>query len=150
VHLERYEQRPVGVVLVADRGTEEGEQRVPGELLDVAVVPADDAAQGRDHGVDDLDQLLWVEAVGERCKARDVGKEGSDEAPFLRKTAAGLDKLVGNGTGDEAAESVLDAGLGLRRRLRAHCAAMAAEAHAFRVLPAACGTEPGCHRCLRG
>jgi hypothetical protein len=29
VHLERYEQRPVGVVLVADRGAEEGERRVP-------------------------------------------------------------------------------------------------------------------------
>ncbi len=47
VHLERDEERALGIVLVAHRRAEEREQRVARELLHVAAVAADDCWKGR-------------------------------------------------------------------------------------------------------
>ena len=65
VHLERDPECAGRVVVVADRRAEEREQRVAGELLDEAVVAADDRRQRRDDRIDHLEQLLRVEPVGE-------------------------------------------------------------------------------------
>ena len=146
VHLERDEERALGVVLVADRGAEERQERVAGELLDVALVTADDAAQATDHRIDDLEQLLWVEPVGEGGKPRDVREERSDEAAFLRNLSPSLDEPVRDRLRDEAAER-----LGYiaceNRFSRGNCRgpAVAAEAHPFRVLAAARRTHPAGH-----
>ena len=83
---------------------EERQQRVAGELLDVAPVAADDAAQSGDHGVDDLQQLLGIEPIGERREARDVREQRGDQPALLGKVAARLDETLGD-------------------RLRASCAA---------------------------
>ncbi len=74
MHLKRHEKRAGGVVLVADRGAEEREQRVARELLDIAFVAVDDPAQRGDDRINHLDQLLGVQTVGERRETRHVGE----------------------------------------------------------------------------
>ena len=83
MHLEGDQERSLGVVLVGDRRPEEREQSVAGELLDVAAVAADDAAEGADDRIDDLEQVLGVEPVGKRRESRDVREERRDEPPLL-------------------------------------------------------------------
>ncbi len=85
VHVERCAQRAVGIVAVRDRRSEEREQRIAGVLLDVPLVANDDARQAGDDGVDHLEQLLGVEPFSEAREARQVGEEGGDEAPLLRR-----------------------------------------------------------------
>ena len=79
---------PLGVVLVAHRRSEQGEQRVTRELLDVSLVSPDDAAQPADHRVDHLEELLGVEPIGQRREPGNVREQGSDEPPFLGKLTA--------------------------------------------------------------
>jgi hypothetical protein len=108
-------RRPHGalrIVLVRLRGAENGEHGVPGELLGRAPVPLD-------LGVDQLEELtekcaevLGVDPLAERGRAREVGEEHGNDAPFL--------PLVGSASG---ATSILVQGgtagrtEGSRRRL---------------------------------
>jgi hypothetical protein len=135
MHLERDEERAVRIVLVRDRRAEEREERVACELLDEAVIAADDAREAADDGVDHLEELLRVEAVGEGGEAGDVREERRDQAPLLLELAALLDDAVCDRRGDEAAERVVRRG---RRRLGCRGpAAMAAEPHPLGVRAAA-------------
>ena len=61
VHLERDEQRALGIVLVADRRAEEREHRVTRVLVDRSLVAPDDLAERGDQRVDHLDELLRIE-----------------------------------------------------------------------------------------
>lgn len=121
----------------------EGEQRVAGELFDVAAVTADDRRQTRYDRVDYLVQLLRVKALGERREPGDVGEEGCDQPPLRRQMPAGLDELVGDRAGDETPERLGDVRVipthGRRR------AAMPTKAHPLRVLALARHTDPGSH-----
>ena len=69
MHLARGEERALGVVLMCDGRTEEGKDRIAGELFDVALIPVDDVAQCGDDWIDDLEQLLGIEAIGEAGEA---------------------------------------------------------------------------------
>jgi hypothetical protein len=91
VHLERDEEGALRVVLVRNGSAEEGEQGVAGELLDVSLVASDNARESADHRVDDLQQLLRIETVGERREPRDIGEERRDKTAFLRELATRLD-----------------------------------------------------------
>ena len=149
MHVQRDAQRSLGVVFVCDRCPEEGEQRVACELLDIALIASDEAAESRDDGVDDLEQLLRVEAVGERGEPGDVGEKRRDEAPFLGELATRLDQVVGDLFGDEAAEGVGHVSFGFaRRRLgfgAPRCTAMPAETHPLGVLASAASAGPVGH-----
>jgi len=58
LHLERDEQCTLGVVLVAERSAEDGEECVTRVLLHEAVVAADSVAQGGDRRIDHVQQLF--------------------------------------------------------------------------------------------
>ncbi len=82
-HGERSPNGALGVVLVRLRDAEDGEHGVPGELLGRA-------AEALDLGVDQVEELpqelaevLRVEQLAERSRAREVGEENGDDAPFL-------------------------------------------------------------------
>jgi hypothetical protein len=149
VHLERDEQGTRRVVLVGDRRAEECEQRITGELLDVTLVAADDAAQAADDGVNYLEKLLGVEPIGERREPGDVGEQGGDQPALFRQLSAALDEPIGDRPGDEAPECARDVGfarggLGCRRWVRRR-AAMAAKTHPLGVFAAAGTARPRGH-----
>ena len=82
-HGERGPNGALGVVLVRLRVAEDGEHGVPGELLGRA-------AEALDLGVDQVEELpqeladvLRVEQLAERSRAREVGEENGDDAPLL-------------------------------------------------------------------
>ena len=104
MHLLGDEQRAHGIVVVRNRRAEERKQGVAGVLVDVSLVAADDAAQLDDHRIDDLQQLLGIETIGERRETRDVREQRGDQPPLLGERAAGLDQSIRNRAGDEAAE----------------------------------------------
>src|SRR5207253_5373182 len=135
LHLERDEEGPRSIVLVSDRRAEQREQRVAGELLNVAVVAADDVAQPRYHGIDHLEQLFRVEQIGEASESRDVREQRGYQPSLLRQLTACRGDAVGYALGDEGAERVGDVRLRLGGRRARSCGrpAVAAELRAGRV-----------------
>ena len=158
---------------MSDRRAEQREQRVAGELLNVAVVADDDVAQPRYHGIDHLEQLFRVEQIGEASESRDVREQRGYQPSLLRQLTACRGDAVGYALGDEGAERVGDVRLRLGGRRARSCgrpavaaelragrvlactglaapgagrAALAAEAHPFGVRDAAGGAVPGRHR----
>ncbi len=117
---ERRANRPLGIVLVSGRRAEQRHHRVADELLDRPAAPLELGAQARvvrlEHGA----HVLWVELLGTRGEADEVGEEDGHDLALL---ACGLDRLLQTG------------------------AAARAEARAVRVLVAAAGT--GEHQCSR-
>ncbi len=86
---ERGPNGALGVVLVRLRDAEDGEHGVAGELLGRA-------AEALDLGVDQLEELpqelaevLRVDQLAERSRAREVGEEDGDDAAFLPFVAVG-------------------------------------------------------------
>ena len=82
-HGERGPNGALGVVLVRLRVAEDGEHGVAGVLLGRA-------AEALDLGVDQVEELpqelaevLRVDQLAERGRAREVGEENGDDAPFL-------------------------------------------------------------------
>ena len=146
MHLERDAHRTRGVVFVADGRAEERHQGIAGEFLDVSAVPADDAAQRRDYGVDHLEQLFRIEPVGEGGESGNVREQRRDETSLLRDVPAGCDEALGDRAGDEALERFRDVGLcgdlrsGLGRR-----AAVTTEFRPLGVGAAARGAIPPRH-----
>ena len=147
VHLEGDGQGACCVVLVSHGSAEKREQSVARELLDVALIASDDAAQAADHGVDHLEELLRIQPVGQRRKARDVREERRDQPPLLGDLSPCLHESLRNGPCDEAAQRVGDL-VGHRRRRFSRGSsghrrsAVTAEAHASDVLAAAGGAGP--------
>ena len=95
-HVERGEDRPLGVVLVGDRGAEEREHRVALELGDRALVAEDGARHEVERLVDDRRPVLGIHLLREGRRADDVGEErgdglalaGEPRGAHLRRSAA--------------------------------------------------------------
>ena len=147
VHLQGNQQRPDGVVLVSDRGAEEGQKRIARELVHIAAVPSHDLGQRPDDRIDHLEQLFGIETVRQRGEAREVGEQAGHQAAFFREPAARLDQPVGELRGDEAPQSRRDVlRLGRRPTFRAgRGAAIAAETRSLRVLAPALLALPDGH-----
>ena len=69
----------LGVVLVGDRGAEDGHDPVAGELVDGALEGLDGAGQQGEEALHDLAPLLRVLALGEVHRAAHVGEENGHE-----------------------------------------------------------------------
>jgi hypothetical protein len=87
VHLQRDQQRPCGVVIVRPRGAEHGQDRIAGVLLDGPLEARDDRSQPRHERIDDLHQLLAVDALRQRGEAGDVGEQRRDEPALFGELA---------------------------------------------------------------
>ena len=77
--VERGPDRPLGVVLVSDRGAPHRHHGVADELLDRAAVAADDLADSLEVAVLQLADLLGVAALGERGEPDEIGEQDGDE-----------------------------------------------------------------------
>ncbi len=80
VHLERGERGALGLVLVRDRRAEDRADGVADELLDVAVVLADDGRELGHRLLHDRVGFFGIELLGHRGEARHVGEQRGDAA----------------------------------------------------------------------
>ena len=80
VHLECGEHGPLGLVLVRDRRAEDRADGVADELLDVAVVLADDGRELGHRLLHDRVGFFGIELLGHGGEARHVGEERGDAA----------------------------------------------------------------------
>ena len=80
---ERRPKGSLGVVLVAQRRPEDGEDRVADELLDEALVLVDDLGQLVEQVVLELPDELGIEPLAERREPGQVGEQHRD-VPTLR------------------------------------------------------------------
>src|SRR5262249_10880477 len=103
----------LGVVLVSNRRSEDGHDRVAYELLDCPLIKLDLTAKTGVIGTEARAHVLGVTSVGRRREADQVAEEDADDLPFLERGRSGS--------------------FGERRR------AKAAELEAVRVLVAAGG-----------
>ena len=77
-HVERSEDRPLGVVFVRHRGTEERQHRVALELGDRALVAEDGPGHEVERLVDDRRPILGIDLLREPGRADDVGEQRGD------------------------------------------------------------------------
>ena len=80
---ERGPHRPLGVVLMGGRGTEQRQDGVPHDLVDPAAELLDDGHQPLEAPVDDALDLLGVAVFGQGGEADDVGEQDGDHPPLV-------------------------------------------------------------------
>jgi len=83
LHSDRATERPLGVVLVSDRRSEDHEDRVADELLDGAVVTERFLGEVLEDARNEHLELLRVEILGKRCESHEVGKQHRHQAALL-------------------------------------------------------------------
>jgi hypothetical protein len=88
-HVEGRQNRPLGVVLVRDRGPKESHDRIPDVLVDVSFVSVDDVGQLAQQPMHDEADLFRVETLGQRSEAGQVREQHDDLAPITPKLLAG-------------------------------------------------------------
>ena len=88
-HPQRREAGAPGVVLVGDRGAEDGHDPVAGEFVDGALEAVHLVGEDREEALHDLAPLLGVVLLGQVHRALDVGEEHGD----LLALAVGLDAI---------------------------------------------------------
>ena len=76
--VQRGQARPACVVLVRDRGAEQGHDPVAGELVDRPFVAVDAFAEDREEPVHDPPPLLRIQRGGEVHRLLDVGEQDRD------------------------------------------------------------------------
>ncbi len=76
---QRGPDSPLGIVLVRDRRAEDGEHRVPDELLDGASVALQLVAKAGVEGPEDRLDVLGIERLGAGREADEVGEEDGDD-----------------------------------------------------------------------
>ena len=86
LHAQRRPHGALGVVLVGDRGAEQGEDAVAEQLVDPTTERGDVVDQTLEHAVDEPLHLFGVEVLGERGEADHVAEQHGDDAPFLGLT----------------------------------------------------------------
>ena len=82
--------RPFGVVLVGDRGSEECEHPVAGEILHAAAEPLDLEDDPRDRLADDELHLFGLEPLAEGRGADEVREHGRDDLALLAELGSAL------------------------------------------------------------
>ena len=75
---ERREGGPPGVVLVRDRGAEQGHETVAHELADPAAVPLDFGLAQIEEPIDEREQPLGAETLGQAGRVHEVAEEDGD------------------------------------------------------------------------
>ena len=85
---ERGADRPLGIVLVRDRGTEEREDAVAGEVLDLSTERLDGVDHAPNGGAQELARILGIELLRELRRPDDVGEQGGDDLALLPHLAA--------------------------------------------------------------
>ena len=89
-HLQRRVTGAPRVILVGDRGAEDGHDPVAGELVDGSLEAVYRIGKGGEEALHDRVPLLWVLALGHVHRALNVGKEDRD----LLALATGLRDLT--------------------------------------------------------
>jgi hypothetical protein len=89
LHPQRGPRRALGVVLVGDGRTEQGDDGVTEQLVDTAAERLDVGDEPFEARVDEALHALGVEVLGERGVADEVGEQHRDDAPLLER-AIGL------------------------------------------------------------
>jgi hypothetical protein len=80
--------RPLSMILMRDRGTEEGHQAVTPELIDGALIPVDLIHENSEAAIHDFVHILRVELFRHGSEASHVRKEHGDEFAFTLDGAA--------------------------------------------------------------
>ena len=83
LHAQRRPHGALGIVLVRDRGAEQGDDAVPQDLVDPAAKGIDVLHQPFEAGVDHPFDLLRIAVLGQCRVADDVGEQHGDDAPLL-------------------------------------------------------------------
>ena len=74
----------LGIVLVRDRRTEQREDRVADDLVDLAAVGGDVGDESLERVVDDVLHLLGIAGLRQAGEADEIGEEHGDDAAFVR------------------------------------------------------------------
>ena len=74
---------PLGVVLVGDRGAEQGDDGVAEQLVDAPAERLDVGDEALEARLDQALHRLGVEVLGQRRVADEVGEQDGDDAPLL-------------------------------------------------------------------
>ena len=93
--MQRRVARPLGVVLVGDRRTEERHDPVAGVLVDRALEAVDAVRQDLEEAVQDPVPLLGVDLLGQLHRALHVGEEHGDLLALAFQGGLRLEDLVG-------------------------------------------------------
>ena len=136
-HVEGRADRPLGIVLVAGRGTPHGHDRIADELLDGPAVAADDLARAVEVARQEVADGLGVAALGQRREPDEVSEQDGDDLA-LGATARGACRRRRAGRASLRARRDRDAVQSL--------AALVAE---LRRVLAARGWQGGAHRICR-
>src|SRR5262249_57880732 len=83
LHLERGPYRPLGVVLVGDWRSEEGDDGVADDLVDLATEGGDVCDQPFEAAVDEVLDVLGISRLGEGGEADEGGEEGGGETGLV-------------------------------------------------------------------
>ena len=81
---ERGAHGPLRVVFVGDRRTEQGEDRVTDDLVDLPAERSDICHEALEAVVDQVLQLLGIHRLGETGEADEVGEQHRHDAPLVR------------------------------------------------------------------
>ncbi len=108
LHPQRRVASPNGVILVGERGAEEGHDAVSHHLVHGALVDADGIHHGLENGIQQLPRLLGVAACEQLHCSLEMGEENRDLLPLALKGA-----LRGGDRFDE-----MLGGIGVGRRVR--------------------------------
>ena len=80
---ERGPHRPLGIVLMGDRGAEQRQDGVPDDLVDPATELLDVGHQPLEAPVDDALHLLGIAVLRQGGEADDVGEQDGDHPPLI-------------------------------------------------------------------
>ncbi len=83
LHLQRGSHRPLGVVLMRDRGTKQGDDRVPHDLVDLAAERLDVGDQPFEASVDEVLHVFGIRGLGEGGEAHEVGEHHRGNPPLV-------------------------------------------------------------------
>ena len=89
LHAQRGPHGPLGVVLVGDRRTEQGDDGVADDLVDPAAEGVDVGHEPLEAVVDQVLHLLGVAGLGQRREADEVGEQDRDDPTLVAPAAAG-------------------------------------------------------------
>ena len=84
LHPQRRPHGPLGVVLVAHRRAEQGDDGVADDLVDAAAERVDVVDEALEAPVDDALHLLGITALGQRGEADEVGEQHRGDAALVR------------------------------------------------------------------
>src|SRR5262245_47004516 len=133
--MQRREARPLCVVLVRDRRTEERHDAVARELVDGTLEAMDAGGENLEEAIDDRAPALGIELLGQLHRALHIGEEDGHLLPLALESGTGGEDLLG-----EMPRRVRVGVAGRRRRSGGKLTTLGAERGARRERSAAGGT----------